>query len=190
MLDEDESQSRRHMRAEIEMHLKAMVRAGFIIACQCIHLQLHSFLCSELHPTQNFPKLHITHLTKTSWVYDATTSEPAELQSGNRDTRTHQQSLNPSQNRGQNVKDKRNILSLSLLWNWSKELRRFQMLTPGCGSTTGPVEAASFLSTLKCSTEYFYLLSPDFHSHGLMSQWVWSLHFWYELYWCCKKPVH
>jgi hypothetical protein len=55
MLDEDESQSRRHMRAEIEMHLKAMVRAGLIIACQRIHLQLHSFLCRELHPTPNFP---------------------------------------------------------------------------------------------------------------------------------------
>ncbi len=80
--------------------------------------------------------------------------------------------------------------SLSLLWKGTKELRKFQMLTLGCGSTTGPVEAASFLSTLQCSTEYFYLLSPDFHSHGLMSQWVWSLHFWYEFYWCCKKPVH
>jgi hypothetical protein len=46
-----------------------------------------------------------------------------------------------------------------------------QMLTSGCGSTTGPVEAASFLSTLQCSTEFF-LVSPNFQRYGLITKWL------------------
>lgn len=45
------------------------------------------------------------------------------------------------------------------------------MLTSGCGSTTGPVEATSFLSTLQCSPEFF-LLSPNFQRDGLITKWL------------------
>jgi hypothetical protein len=51
-------------------------------------------------------------------------------------------------------------------------MKKIQMLTSGCGSTTGPVEAASFLSTLQCSTEFF-LVSPNSQRYGLITK---SLH--------------